>query len=259
MSHLNINPRKYEILSYKNLFMAELKQLALDIGLEDHYTFDNFWVGDNGEPINYLRLHSSSDNVSLAEHFIYVWGQRNSGRSHLLQACCHEASKSNRSCFYLSLSAINKLPLQILENIETTSLVCLDDVQNIGNKKDWEEAIFKLFNGIIENKNQLIVASDVAPQLLSIILPDLKSRLSSGLSLQIKLLSDEQKLLALQMRARKRGLVFPEAVGKYLLCRYARDTKNLFTVLDKLDKASLASQRKLTIPFVKMVLEKNII
>lgn len=239
--------------------MAELKQLTLDISLDDHYTFNNFWVGDNGELINCLRAHCSTDNAFLIERFIYVWGQKHSGRSHLLQACCHEASIYNRSCFYLSLSAINKLTPRILENIETSSLVCLDDIQNIGNKKEWEEAIFKLFNEIMENQNQLIVASDVAPQLLLITLPDLKSRLSSGLPLQIKPLNDEQKLSALQMRAHKRGLIFPEAVGKYLLYRYARDTKNLFLVLDKLDKASLASQRKLTIPFIKRVLEKNII
>lgn len=236
--------------------MAELKQLTLDVSLEDYHTFDNFWVGDNENLVNYLRTFSSVDALTLSGQYVYVWGQRNSGRSHLLQACCHEISKFDRSCFYLSLPSIDKLNPQILENMESTSLVCLDDIQNIGNKQNWEEEIFKLFNGIIENKNRLIVSADVAPQLLPIALPDLKSRLLSGLSLQIKTLNDEQKLLALQMRAHKRGLVFPEAVGKYLLYRYARDTKSLFAVLDRLDKASLVSQRKLTIPFIKEVLAK---
>lgn len=234
--------------------MTELKQLTLDIGLEDHHTFNNFFEGENNDLINCLRDFSSNNNNTLSENFIYVWGQRNSGHSHLLQACCHEASTHNRSCFYLPLPAINKLTPQILENIETTSLVCLDDIQNVGNKSNWEEAIFKLFNGIMENKNRLIISADTAPQLLPIILPDLKSRLSSGLSLQLKPLNDEQKLAALQMRARNRGLIFPEAVGKYLLHRYARDIKNLFIVLDRLDKESLILQRKLTIPFVKEIL-----
>jgi DnaA-homolog protein len=233
-----------------------LKQLALDVLLNDHNTFDNFLIGDNQGLIDYLRTFSSENSAVTTGNFIYIWGPNYSGRSHLLHACCCEANKNKCSCFYLSLQNINKLTPQILENLETTSLVCLDDIQNISNKPEWEEAIFKTFNGLSEHKNRLLIAADTTPQLLPITLPDLKSRLAWGLSLSILPLTDEQKLAALQMRANKRGLQFPESVGKYLLNRYARDTKNLFAVLDKLDKASLISQRKLTIPFVKEILKK---
>jgi DnaA-homolog protein len=236
--------------------MFESKQLILDMRLDDHNTFDNFWIGDNRELVDYLRTFSSAP-TSPTEQFVYLWGSRYSGRSHLLHACCSEANHQERSCFYLSLQNINKLNPQILENLETTSLVCLDDIQSIINLPEWEEAIFKLFNGLWENKKQLIVAANIAPLLLPITLPDLKSRLASGLSLPIIPLTDEQKLAALQMRAKKRGLHFPESVGKYLLNRYARDTKNLFAVLDKLDKASLISQHKLTVPFIKTVLKNG--
>lgn len=229
--------------------MIEQKQLTLDLRLDDHNTFDNFFIGDNQELIDCLR--------TSAERFIYISGPQYSGRSHLLQACCCEANKDGRTCFYLSLHNCNKLTPQILENLETTSLVCLDDIQSIGDKPKWEEAIFKLFNDLLENKRQLIVAADVAPKLLPIKLPDLKSRLAWGLALQIIPLTDEQKLAALQMRARNRGLQFSESLGKYLLQRYARDAKSLFAILDKLDKASFISQHKITVPFIKTVLKKE--
>ena len=232
--------------------MIKSKQLTLDIQLEDHNTFSNFWTGNNQELIS--CLHTFSSNTSTINPFIYIWGPNYSGRSHLLHACCYEANNHQHTCFYLPLRKIGHLNLKILENLETISLVCLDDIQNISNKPEWEEAIFKLFNDLIENKNRLIVVADVAPQLLPITLPDLKSRLASGLPLPITPLNDEQKLAALQMRASQRGLQLSESVGKYLLYRYARDTKNLFSVLDKLDKESLISQHKLTIPFIKSVL-----
>jgi len=234
--------------------MIKFKQLPLDIHLDDHNTFANFWTGNNQELISYLHTFSSITPIVSSNFFIYLWGPNYSGRSHLLHACCYETNNHEHTCFYLPLQKINQLNLKILENLESISLVCLDDIQSISNKPEWEEGIFKLFNDLLENKNRLIVTADVSPQLLSITLPDLKSRLASGLSLSITPLNDEQKLIALQMRASQRGMHLPESVGKYLLSRYARDTKNLFTALDRLDKESLVSQHKLTIPFVKSVL-----
>ena len=114
--------------------MLEQKQLTLNLRLDDHNTFDNFCIGNNQELINCLRASTES--------FIYISGPHYSGRSHLLQACCCEANNTGRTCFYLSLQNCHKLTPQILENLETTSLVCLDDIQSISGKFEWEEAIF---------------------------------------------------------------------------------------------------------------------
>jgi DnaA family protein len=68
-------------------------------------------------------------------------------------------------------------------------------------------------------------------------------------------LSDDEKLNCLMMRAKRRGIGLSEEVGKYILTHCPRHMGTLFTVLDALDKASLAAKRRLTIPFVKEVLE----
>jgi DnaA family protein len=46
----------------------------------------------------------------------------------------------------------------------------------------------------------------------------------------------------------------PDETASYLLRRLPRDMPALFDLLDQLDEASLAAQRKLTVPFVKSVL-----
>ena len=56
------------------------------------------------------------------------------------------------------------------------------------------------------------------------------------------------------MRAEQIGLQLSEAVAMFLLARIARSTGQLFTILERLDNASLAAKRKLTVPFVKQVL-----
>jgi DnaA family protein len=64
-------------------------------------------------------------------------------------------------------------------------------------------------------------------------------------------LSDAQKLEAVQLRARHRGFEMPEDVARYILSRYPRDLVSLFDLLDRIDEASLAQQRRVTIPFLR--------
>ena len=85
-------------------------------------------------------------------------------------------------------------------------------------------------------------------------LPDLLSRLQSGLLYQLVELDDEDKLLALQLRAKKRGLDMPDSVGEFILLRAERNLSALMRILDELDHRSLQQQRKLTVPLVKETL-----
>ena len=100
----------------------------------------------------------------------------------------------------------------------------------------------------------MLVASHTPPAQIAWQLPDLGSRLTSGLIFAIQELLDTEKIAALQYRARKRALDLPQEVGQYLLSHYPRSMHDLFTALDRLDRYSLAEQRRLTIPFVKKVL-----
>jgi DnaA family protein len=67
-------------------------------------------------------------------------------------------------------------------------------------------------------------------------------------------LDDTQRMQALQLRAREKGFDMPDETARYLLRRLPRDLPALFDLLERLDAASLAAQRKLTVPFVKSVL-----
>ena len=85
-------------------------------------------------------------------------------------------------------------------------------------------------------------------------LPDLVSRLQACTSFQLRLLTDDDKQKLLQQKARLRGMELPDEVARYLLNHQDRDIRALVATLDKLDKATLVHQRKLTIPFVKEIL-----
>ena len=103
----------------------------------------------------------------------------------------------------------------------------------------------------------LLAAGARPPRELGLKLPDLATRLGWGPVYALTPLGDDERLEAVRLRARNRGLEMPEEVARYILARYPRDLDSLFALLDKLDVASLAEQRRLTIPFLRSLEEQK--
>jgi DnaA family protein len=227
------------------------KQLTLNVRLKDEATFDNFQVADNQAAVTYLQhfLHGA-----YSERLVYMWGSSGVGRSHLLHACCHTAVSQKQRVAFLPLTENASLSPSMLEGLEIFPFLCLDDIQAIAGNCVWEEALFHLYNRTANNGTRWIITADAPPRQIHFILPDLQSRLAAAMIFRIYALPDEQKATALRRRAQLRGLILNEEISQFLLTRYSRDMGALFAVLDKLDTASLAAQRKLTVPFVKSVL-----
>jgi DnaA family protein len=227
-----------------------ITQLPLNIQLRDDSTLASFYPGDNSQVFNAVKEHCQG----IGEALLYCWGAKGVGKSHLLQAACHAAAEQNIPAVYIPLEeSIGFSPL-ILQNLEKIPLICLDDLQRVCGNSTWEEALFHLFNRVRAKQGRLIIASEVSPIQIPIQLPDLKSRLAWGVTYQLHQLDDEQKLQALILRASYRGLELNKTVGQFLLSRCPRNMSELFQTLEILDRASLAEQRRLTVPFVKQIL-----
>lgn len=229
------------------------EQIPLRFAWRDGLSFDNYFItsssGNNAEAIH-LTQNAISATVD-AEQFLFFWGCTSVGKSHLLQAACQQAAEGQCPVAFLPMSELINLSPEIFEGLEQLSLVCVDDVQYLAGKHEWEEALFHLYNRMRDAGGTLLVTADVAPSALKLKLPDLQSRLSWGPVLQLNELDDEGKVSALQLRAKGRGFELPNEVAQFLMRRSSRDMASLFALLDKLDEASLIQQRKLTIPFVR--------
>lgn len=233
--------------------MIKPTQLTLGINLTEDITFNNYYPGANAAALDYVE-RLCDPHAGWVENLIYLWGQQGVGCSHLLQAACLQFQITGRRAIYLPLAELICYTPDILEDLEQYDLVCLDDLQVITGHKVWQEALFHLFNRLRDSGKNLLIAADSPPRGLQLALADLQSRLSLALVFQLHSLSDEDKLRALQLRASRRGFDLPDEVGHFILARGSRDLASLFALLDKLDKASLEARHKLTIPFVKQVL-----
>lgn len=224
------------------------RQMALQVSLEDTATFENFFAVDaNKQLVDYLI----ADTSNRLDQFVFLWGAKGAGCSHLLQAVCHNFDARGAASFYLPLQQFRDYSPEIFEGLESFPLVCLDELQAIAGHSDWELCLFSLFNRLRDSGTRLLVAAHCGPRELQMALPDLLSRLQSGVVFQVQGLSDEEKRKALQLRATLRGIALSEEVISYVLQRNDRSMQALFELLERLDQYSLQSQRRITVPLLR--------
>jgi len=231
--------------------MSALIHPQLPLGFEpgELFTFDSFVTGDNIVAAGLAQQTA----LGKGENQLYFWGESGLGKSHLLQASCNLAAKNQQTVCYLTQAEIVNQSVDMFDGLEQLQLICLDDIDSWLNSAAWEVALFDLINRVRENNHRLIMASAQPPDDVFVKLADLRSRLSWGPVFQLQSLTDKEKYQALRFRARQSGLELPEKVANYLMRRYPRDMFGLFERLEVLDKASMAMQRRLTIPLVKSV------
>lgn len=230
---------------------AQAEQLTLSVTVRDDARFANFYAGPNAQVVYSIQDQWREGG----ESFIYLWGSQGTGRSHLLQAACHYAEGLGHKAVYLPLDELVSYDPSVFENLEVLQLVALDNIDAIAGKPEWEEALFHLFNRLRDSGAQMLIASSQNPNNSGLELPDLISRLSWGITYQLEAMEDDDKIKALILRARIRGLNVNEEVGRYILSRGPRDMTGLLDLLAELDQASLSAQRKLTKPFVKELMK----
>ncbi len=231
--------------------MAPLaQQLPLGLSLRPGATFEALFIGPNGLAVELLRRMAAG----TGERQAWLAGGAGLGKTHLLQAACHEAAHHGLRSAWLPLVGDNGLRPEMLEGLETLDLVCLDAVEAVAGDEAWESGLFRLVNAARDSGTRLVFAARRTPPHLGVHLPDLASRLAWGPVMQLAPLDDDQKRDALVTRARQLGLDLPPATADYLVRHYERDLAGQLARLEQLDHASLAAGRRLTVPFIKQVL-----
>ncbi len=231
--------------------MKQAAQLPLMVQLPDDETFDSYKSELNAGVVSQLKSYIEQSEGKPQS--FYLFGLFSTGKSHLLHASSSYAAQLGKSSVCLSCAELKSLPVEVLDGLEQIDLICLDDIDLLAGDTHWQQAIFDLYNRVLEQNNHLLISGGESAQQLGISLPDLVSRLSWGLTEQLKPVDDNEKIIALQHRATQRGLYLSDEVVKFLLNRLSRDMSSLITSLDALDKASIQEQRKITIPFIKEV------
>ena len=204
-----------------------MKQLLLDIKPDALPSLQNFVIGRNAEALISLKALQkiALKNIAIQPQFIYFWGNKGSGKSHLLQAC----------------KALN--------------ITVVDDVHLLNNESQID--LFNQYNQLKEAGKPFVTAGNNSPSQMNL-RADLATRLAWGLVYQLQPLNDAEKALALNNHAVERGMRLPTEVLDYCLRYLRRDLPTLMSTLDALDVWSLTMQKPITMPMLRKLLQLNL-
>jgi DnaA family protein len=225
-----------------------MQQLPLRVRPSETARFETFVPGPNAEVLQLL-------SGGAAPRVLWLWGRSGTGKSHLLRAACAATGDRGGAATYIDLSGTTAP--QLLDGCETLDLVALDGLDRVADDADWNAAIFRLYTLMQDGSARLLAASTAPPAALDFRLADLRSRLLAAPVHQLRELDEESQLRALEERAARRGLELSRDAAAYLVHRLPRDMHSLCAVLDRLDEAALVAQRRLTVPFLRQVLESQ--
>ena len=223
-----------------------IPQLPLALRWPRRQRFEHFHAAANAAALAAVRALALEPGAP----WVYLHGANGSGKSHLLIAACHAASTTGRTVQYLPLASLGDRSAAI-RGVAGSEWLALDDLQAIAGDRDAEHALFDLYNRAKAEGSALLFAADTATAQLALGLPDLRSRLGACTQFALKPLDDAERREVLKSQAALRGIQLDDVVLDWLFARYARDLGALLDLLDKLDQASLAAQRRITVPFLR--------
>lgn len=221
-----------------------MKQLTLDIGPDVPPDFDNFVVGANLELVEALRA------AVLGDAHIYLWGERMSGRSHLLRAAVRHCEAAARPAAHVAAATVG-------EALPDTSamLLAIDDVDQLVEPA--QIALFNAFNRA-RLQHQTLLLSGPCPPLELRLREDLRTRIGQCLVFEVKPLDDQARALILTTLAERRGLPLGQDLIAFVLRHGRRDLPSLVTLVDALDRASLEHKRPITLPLLRNLMQSGL-
>lgn len=189
--------------------------------------------------------------------WLYLAGPSGSGKTHLALATCAAAEAAGRPAGYLPLASARGQLAAALDGLEHAAVVALDGLEAVAGVREDEVALFDFHNRARSAGTGVLYTAAAMPDALGLGLPDLRSRLSQCTRIGLHPLDDAGRAALLRDRAQRRGLVLEEAALEWMLTRTGREPAQLLALVDRLDRASLAAQRRVTVPFLRQVLAQD--
>ena len=228
-----------------------MKQIALDIGLATAPAFSNFFAGPNDAAVKHLELWSG--NALRSPVPTYLWGEPGSGKTHLLKAAVGVLQQHGALVGWLDASVMEPPAFN-----DAWSAVVLDECHLYTAVQ--QQAAFNWFVNAVSSPDghpRGVLAAGSVPPADLVLRDDLRSRLGWGHVYQLHALSEPERRAVLRKQADARGIFLSDEVINFVLSRFSRDLSSLMQLLDQLDGYALQTQRAITVPLIKAMLESE--
>ena len=231
--------------------MAGMKQIALDIGLTSAPSLSNFFAGPNEAALKHLELWAGNSLRSPVP--TYLWGEPGSGKTHLLKAVVETLREQGARVGWLDASV-----LEPPEFSESWAGVILDDCHSYTAVQ--QQGAFNWFVNALSSADgqpRWVLAAGGLPPADLVLREDLRTRLGWGHVFELHALREPERRAVLRVEADARGVFLSDEVMSFMLNRFSRDLSSLMHLLDQLDGYALQTQRAITIPLIKAMLDNE--
>lgn len=215
---------------------------------------------------SFASFFCSPDNIELMSRLadlvaskkadeLIINGAEGSGKSFLMQAICNELSSSGKQFAFIPMNKAINMGVEIFQNLASLNAVCIDDLQLILSREEWETALFNLINECQQSNCSLILSFGGNQSLEDITqLPDLLSRIKRMEFMKLQAVQDEFLNQALDFVSQQLDINLEKAELEFLLKHQTREFSILVDNLISLDKQAASLKRKITIPLIKETL-----
>ena len=228
--------------------MNKPKQLTFPWNKVNKSSLEGFFISEENSHL--LSLLKDSDFLDD----LFIYGTKESGKTFLLQAMCNSYSSISKSSLYIPLKKVMNYGIEIFESLENIDLICIDGIEEVISKIEWEKAIFNLINKALISESRLILTSSKDLKSLNFLLPDLESRIRKIQSYELYPINDEDIFDALKYISKLTSINLGDKEARYLVTYSQRNISNLVHILESLDQLSMEMKRKITIPLIKEVI-----
>ena len=135
-----------------------MQQLTLGMRLPDRAVFASFLPARNNEALEHARRAAGGEIAGAT----WICGPGSAGKTHLLQAICSQVAESRRAG-YFPLAELASLGVGVLDGLPQLQCVCLDGLEAVAGRVEWEKAIFGLLRELEECGGTLVMAARPPP------------------------------------------------------------------------------------------------
>ncbi len=217
--------------------------------LDKRFTFDAFVVGKPNE-LAHAAARRVAEGGDVSFNPLFLYGGVGLGKTHLMHAIAWELSnrRPDINVLYLSAEQFMYRFVQALRErkmmdfkqlFRSVDILMVDDVQFIAGKGSTQEEFFHTFNALVDQNKQIIISGDRAPGEIKDLEDRIKSRLQSGLVVDLHPTDYELRLGILQSKVERQKQQYPELsidgnVLEFLALRISTNVRVLEGALTRL-------------------------
>ena len=217
--------------------------------LDKRFTFDAFVVGKPNE-LAHAAARRVAEGGDVSFNPLFLYGVVGLGKTHLMHAIAWELSnrRPDMNVLYLSAEQFMYRFVQALRErkmmdfkqlFRSVDILMVDDVQFIAGKGSTQEEFFHTFNALVDQSKQIIISGDRAPGEIKDLEDRIKSRLQSGLVVDLHPTDYELRLGILQSKVERQKQQYPELsidnnVLEFLALRISTNVRVLEGALTRL-------------------------